>query len=326
MSRKSNLRLARLQSRVRFSPQKQALAGVLLELQSNYKAQVAASRGAARATQAAVGAARPEILAAYRNADAQRQAIGADIAPFLDQLGTGGSAGIVRAGIGRERAMGATHLAEAEAASLGELARRKVQAASGGQYGVRAAGDQLRADTLKTAQQLSALAGQKGAFTAATLESLASADKKLGVQRRGQDVTRRGQDLAHQDRQAANRRQAAKDRYARQHPKGSKPKAEPVSSHNFKATINDVRSIIREQRAAGKKPHEIRSLALTSKSASSRGFRTALNAAMDLEYRGGLSRPNVVALRQAGVRVPRGWRHPRPARPVGGAFGGAVRL
>jgi hypothetical protein len=131
------------------------------------------------------------------------------------------------------------------------------------------------------------------------------------LQRRAQNITARGQDkssatqrrsqdLSHADRVAA--RQAAAN-------KKPPKKPETQSSKNLKGEIDDARSEIRRQRAAGKHGPDI------TKSGRKNGVKpVVLNAARDLEYLGYISGPNLAALRRRGVKIPKNWLHDNSKR------------
>jgi hypothetical protein len=140
---------------------------------------------------------------------------------------------------------------------------------------------------------------------------LKDADRKLGVQAGGLKETKRHH-KAQEDQAAKNAAdKAAKDAAAaaKKAADAKKPKAETEASHKVKLQIDDARSQIRVLRAKGKTSVQI------SKNARQNGVEPViLNAARDLEYLGYVSRPNLAALKRAGVRVPKGWR-----RAAGGA-------
>lgn len=221
----SLLRQARLETQVRYGPEKRALAELLHEARSDLRTGLAAEAGAADGIKAAVTAAQPELTKHYAAAHGDLRQADAQLKGDLSTLSA--SADPYRAVAAREAAAARGRLDDALARAQGELVQRKVGAEQGRAYGARNQLAQYQQSAEKIHRQKTALAAEEGTFTHATLGDLRKAKAEADFKERQfqetqrsnladeaaanarLDLTQRGQDLSHQDRQAAARRRAA---------------------------------------------------------------------------------------------------------------------
>lgn len=317
---------AKLESVVRYSPEQSALRGLLSDAKAEFKTGVKADRGAAqgisRNANSALGGARGD----YENAKAavSRQ----DSAVKATLQGLGPQAAGVLAALTRESGGTSSRLNESEAATLGELHSRSSDAAAGLAAAIRARSGTYSRTADQVHRRQLALAQEKGAFTAATVGDLASADAKLAAEIHGQNkaaaTARRGQDKVHGDKVAARKQAGHKDDYLRRHHLGpykpakpaapKKPKPQSAASLKARGTIDDIQSLIVDGEKAGGSSTAIRAGLKNGNNPSGGKFSPVLiNAAYDLHVHHVLSGPNIRALRRRGIRIPKAWLR-KPAR------------
>lgn len=316
------------------SPEAQTLTQLLRGAASDYAGQVAVEKGAARGVVSSANAAIPKVKSYFNQADQTRQASQA----YVDRRLSGLSpiADDIRAGSASEAAGFMRRLGETRATTLGEFQSRKVDAKAGAAFAVRAARDQFRSDSGKIKDQILNLKRRKGVITTVALNDALDAEAQAAQARRtenrlwaGTKETQR-HNRATENQAAANA--AAKEIAAKKKHRekvaaaqqagitkylGGPRAAETQSSRNFKGSLSDVRGLIGDADRNGLSDHQIRANLLDGKNPSGKKYsRDQINAAFDLARKGYLSRPNIVALRRRGVRIPRAWKPPK-ARRVG---------
>lgn len=321
------LRQAQLETHVRYDPEKQALAELLHEARSDLRTGLAQEAGAADGIKAAVSAAEPEIRRVYASAHGDLREADAQLRGDLSTLSA--SADPYRAVAAREAAQARGRLDTAFAAAHTELQDRKVGAEAGRAYAVRNQIAQYQGTAQKIGGQRKALAGQSGTFTVATLNDLRAAAgeadfkerqlqqagdlgrARVGVQRRGQDLTRRGQDLGHQDRQAAN--QIARQRAARGGGKSGFRAGALTKHQKIVSDIQDAASVAARLKKNGSGSDAIVELMSLPRSKDNPygGFGPyTTRAAVSLTFNGYIKPHLVSGLRSRGLlvhRTPKRW-------------------
>lgn len=172
---KKNKRLieqAALESLVRFGPQLDALESLTQTAKDSFSATVGAANVSAASTQAAIKEARPGLRKTYDQAGLAQAALN-------DTLLSGDLAGLEGPGTDLLKAAGATEahraasqMNAAKVQALQELTNRGIQAQAGRSQAVLAANARLHDDLLGVERTRQSIAGQAGAFTAATLGDL----------------------------------------------------------------------------------------------------------------------------------------------------------
>lgn len=180
-------RQAAIDAALKFSPTHAALAEQLREAQNTYGSTVRAGRSAARSTQQAAQAAKPEIGQIYQGADAAQQAgvtlVNQQLAnlPGVDNQFKANQAAEVQTQL--------ANLGSSRARDLSMLTQQGVSAQAGAQFNQQ----QARSALQQTVRQLFAkgqsTAGEEGAFAASEAGKLAADAEKLEQQERASERT-----------------------------------------------------------------------------------------------------------------------------------------
>lgn len=165
---------AAVQALLKYGPQESALAELQREAEGTYQTSIAQARGAGDMSIAQVDAARPQTQQIFDRASRQDEM--ANLFRSQIQGGPAGSpADVLAQGSKIEQAQNLTNLGGARAQALNALTDRKLAARSGVQYATENARQQFVGDLAKILRQKTAVAGEKGAFTALTAQQLQDA-------------------------------------------------------------------------------------------------------------------------------------------------------
>lgn len=171
------------QAFLRYSPQEFALTQLLAEAKGLRRSTIHNAAAGAQAVLASTRAARAPVRGVYHDAGITRQQANQDTNATTAGL-TGAGVDAIKAAIAREQGASRTKVGLEQANALDELSRRGVEAQSGAAYARTQADRQYTVDSQKIGAQAFQLAGEKGAFTDATLNTLAMQARADARQRR----------------------------------------------------------------------------------------------------------------------------------------------
>jgi hypothetical protein len=168
-----------MEALIRYGPEESGLRELERQAQQTYESSVGAARGTAESIIGAVGQARPEVTEVYDDAQSRQAGLNAALAGDAAALG-----GVAGAAIDAEQRAASSRIGESRASALTDLSQRKVAAQEGRAFAVKQARSQLIDDLTKVLQRKQDLAGEKGAFMAATVGDLreAAADRAARLQ------------------------------------------------------------------------------------------------------------------------------------------------
>jgi hypothetical protein len=314
--RNKTLQQALLEARLAYSGDLQALGQQKTQTQRDYQSELANAAGTHRGIVASINAAKPELQKGYSQAEGTRAAAYNQVIPGLSKLSSVADA--IKAGIIAESGSSKSLLGQARQGAFQDLTSRKIEAASGEAFARSNASRVLHTALADIGKQRGQTLHQRSLYAhkvysdllaaqAAALQQQAIASARNATQIRVAKLGLKGRrSAAHATVKAARIRAGAAAH------KAGKPRAESVHSFGIKQQIDNVRSIIRQDRARGYSSARIVHEANTAKRPVQ---PIILNAAMDLEYHGGLSGSNRAPLQRAGVRIPGNWLHPSVFRP-----------
>lgn len=164
------------QALVRFGPQLDGLRALMANADQNFKAALGQAEGSRVAVQGAVQQTLPVARGIYDEADQRSAFVRGVVDNDLAKLGpVGGVSNAISQAITLERAGSADRITRGRASTLGDLAQQSVRAAAGEQYAKQGARTRYESDVEKILAQAQGVAGQQGAFTAATAQDLRDA-------------------------------------------------------------------------------------------------------------------------------------------------------
>lgn len=320
------LERALLEADLKLGGQGSALRELLGQARGEYIRTRRVNASNARAIQASTMAAAPATSKAFDLAlgsvAAQRQA-----------LGYGGPGDVQAQAYARR-------VGEQKANALVDLVGQAQRAEAGRVYGGDVARNEYLGTKRKIVGQLGDLAREQGATAQLAYGRLKGEQAGRGVTKRGQDITARGQDIASaqtQQRLAETARHNRAVESARGAQRGGGPRwVSPVAHARAKDSIDEAQQWV--QRLSHLPSGQVRDLMRTGGELTVQGqlepvkvprfSKDYINAAYDLQVKGGLSQANVDALHRRGLKIRTlGYdRAPRrAARPAAGTVGPARR-
>lgn len=319
--------LAQNEATARYGPQRSALAALLDQAAVDMATRIAAGTSAARGVGAAAQAAIPQVNQFYKD-DAQRQQ--ALYGGLSQQLaGLGSNTDPIKASALTEATMAQSELGREQTDTQTELTQRKVDAQAQRAQVIQQAYSDYAATAQKLADQRQSLAGQEGAFTSSTIQSLMQQAARDALTRRGQtlshqdrqaslDETIRSHNLSHEDRQAAAKRTAAAKR-----PHTGLGSLTQGQENSQVDAINQALGYIKQLKGSVPVPTVVSLLKTGHKT---KGGTTIpklpadlVDAAADISRQGYLSPQSMAALHRRGVHVPGAWRPTRERQLLGAA-------
>lgn len=352
MAKRRILTQAQAQALVRYQPQLDALKGLMGQAEANFAAKVNEANLGQEAIQGSVARTAPALhrMIGGLGLDASRRGI--DLQEDVAKLGN--VANSIKAATLMEGAGAANRLAQTDAFNMADLGNRYVQAAQGAVFAKKSARRGLESDVTKIAEQVQSVLGQKGAFTAATIESLTNASAQRALQdrisrrsavttRRGQDISDENADLSREETIRANRakEKAARDKARREAAEALEggPKVTPkfgtkVRTAGEHGTVRDgidsAKSFASQYKKSGTsretvakwltQGRESQTVEVDGKKVKVPGIPKsssplAASIALDLAYDGQISRKNVEELWRRGITLRGlGIQNPRASR------------
>lgn len=347
MARGGRGRLARraaLGAQLEYGPQVSALLTLMEQAGQDFRSGVRATRTSTRGVIRSVRAATPQVQGAYDDAAGVSTQQEGAVATAL--AGLGRAADGYKASQSIESGAYAKRQADERARALTELAQRGVEARAGGAYQVRALRGQLAGERQRIGSQLQSLAAQEGAATQRNLMDLLDAASQDRLARARINISRDNAAETRRHNRATERNAARNGR-----PGGMRP-LNPNQQNEAFDRLEEARGWIRKLSASRRiGSGRIRAMLRTGSTlqvpvldpsadqsngpvyvTDSRGNtkmqsvrvptfgKDLINAAYDLEVLGYLTRPNVEALHQRGLRIGRRYRvvlGPRRPLPSG---------
>lgn len=343
--RRRILSQAQAQSLVRYQPQLDALKGLMGQAEANFAAKVNEANAGQQAIQGSVARVAPALHKMVGGLGLDASARGIDLTSDVAALGN--VANSIKAATLMESTGAANRLAQSDAFNMADLGNRYVQAAQGAVFAKKAARSGLESDVAKVAEQMQSVLGQKGAFQAATIESLTNAAAARALQNRisirSARTTRRGQNISDANADAALEETKRKNREAERIAQAKAVESGPQTTPKFgtkvrtageHATVRDgidsAKSFALQYKKSGTSRATVAKWLTQGRAAQTRevdgkkvkvpgipksSSPLAARIALDLAYDGHISRKNMEELWRRGITLRGvGIQNPKAAR------------
>lgn len=319
-------RRARQQANVRFAGEERGLAALMAQTESDFARDVGVATATSRAGAAAARASRKPLRKAYRSATNAVDTAAADVATAFGNVGPGSALG--QAITDREFGLERARIRGEGAAAQRDAIQRRRDAKVGRVFGINAAATRRNAALEDLLSQAQALRGEKGEFAAATLAELQAArdaqnfDAEQNALNRATQLAVAGRDekgnkiddkdkerefkpATREDlRQMKNWFTQASDAIetlakvnaATRAKTGKTPFSREAMRKALTNGLDYTQPLTPQQEAQGIKPKTLKVSAVED--------LDAINAALDMHFKGYVSRPLQRKLFNAGFRVP----------------------
>jgi hypothetical protein len=311
-------------ARLRYAPQRQALAQAVQEARAEHQAAIAGAQSEARLNAGAVANAVPAVTGIYDRAAAQSQAARAALGAQLTALGP--AAASFAAAAGTEGAVGAERTAREAAAAQAALQSQSTAVAAAPAFGRTLADSQLAKTLSKIFSSAQGVSAQEADAIGTNLDSERREAHKDALTRRGQNITAKN-DAESRRLQERSLNQSAKQHaedlaYKEAHPSGSSSvptlggvKQLPTSQQNKAASeVARIRELAEVGLKAGHAPNQVRErLTKGTPSVTVEGVKTRgqaplppgplLDAGLEAARYGGISRDRIKQLHAHGYSV-----------------------